>query len=69
MFQRGVLGALASCTLRPTLSLLLGHVILVSKRVHRKARNKLTWPNEKGSVAGECTRRVPLALLMFPKEH
>ncbi|GKV35479.1 hypothetical protein SLEP1_g43742 [Rubroshorea leprosula] len=47
---RGVLGALASCTLRPTLSFLLGHVVLVRKRLHYKARNKLTLPNERGSV-------------------
>ncbi|GKV47381.1 hypothetical protein SLEP1_g54286 [Rubroshorea leprosula] len=52
-----MLGALTSCTLQRTLSLLLGHVILVSERLRLKALKKLTWPNERGSVG----RRVQKA--------
>ncbi|GKV22652.1 hypothetical protein SLEP1_g32503 [Rubroshorea leprosula] len=55
--KAAMLGALASCTLRPTLSLLLGHVMLVAERLRLKALKKLTWPNERGSVG----RRVQKA--------
>ncbi|GKV08934.1 hypothetical protein SLEP1_g20504 [Rubroshorea leprosula] len=62
--ERGVLGALAFCTLRPTLSLLLGHVILVAKRLLFKAETSLRGPMKGEVLAGECKRRVPLVLLL-----
>ncbi|GKV49647.1 hypothetical protein SLEP1_g56386 [Rubroshorea leprosula] len=40
----------AFCTLRPTLLLSLGHVILVRPEVALQSLNNLTWPNEGGSV-------------------